>query len=187
MHTLQLIIKSSNPLRQKINLCLENLDINKISLESLCELFELDHSVSIVNIDKTNYLIKIIINHQNRTGNFYTTWFICFLCDKHYQNNRYDQQNFQRLLTTWLNCIKNDRDMLSQIIAKLDTLLDHLQTVIINDSNDSRLDEFREHMLSACFQPSKSCFQEKNRSRVVLQNSNSIRKLYLKLRHTFFY
>ncbi len=163
MHIFQLIIKSSNLLRQKISHCLENLDINKISLESLCKLFELDHFVSIIDIDKTNYLIKIIVNHQNRTGIFYTSWFIYFLCDKHYQNNNNNQQNFQRLLNVWLTNIKNDQDMLPQIIAKLDTLLDHLQNVIINDNNDNRLDEFRENMLTAFFQPSKSCSQESNR------------------------
>ncbi len=156
MNIFQSIIKSSNLLRQNINVCLENLDINKISLELLRELFELDHLVSILVIDKTSYLIKTIINHQNRTGNFYVTWFICFLCDKHYQNNSCDQQNFHRLLDVWLNYIKNDRDMLLQIIAKLDTLLDQLQIVIINDNNDNRLDVFRENMLTACFQPRKS-------------------------------
>jgi len=156
IHRFQLIIKSSNSLRQKMNYCLENLDINKISLESLCKLFELDHFVLILNIDKTNYLIKTIINRQNRTGIFYTMWFIYFLCDKYYQNNNIDQQNFQRLLNIWLTNIKNDQDMLPQIIAKLDTLLDTLQSVIINDNNDNRLHEFRENMLAACFQPSKT-------------------------------
>jgi hypothetical protein len=156
IHLFQLIIKSSHSLRQKINSCLENLDINRISLESLCELFQLDHSVSILVIDKTNYLIKTIINHHNRTENFYTTWFICFLCDKYYQNNGNEQQNFQRLLKIWLDYIKNDRDMLPQIIAKLDMLFDHLQNIIRNDDDDYRLTEFLENMITTVFQPSKS-------------------------------
>jgi hypothetical protein len=155
MKILQIIIKSSNSLIQKINSCLENLDINKISLASLCELFQLDHFVSILAIDKTNYLIKTIANHQNRTGHFYVTWFICFLCEKYYQIN--DQHHFQRLLNVWLDYVKNDRDILPQIIDKLDSLLEHLQTVIIDDNNDNRLEEFTDNMLTLCFQPSKSC------------------------------
>lgn len=162
MHIFQLIIKSSQCLRQKINTCLENLDINKIPLEVLSKLFELNHVVSIISIDKTNYLIKTIVNNQNRTGHFYITWFICFLCDKYYENNVNDQQNFQRLLEVWLNHIKNDRDILPQIIAKLNTLLEHLQTVLINDNNDNRLHQFRENILNVCFQPSKSCFHLNN-------------------------
>lgn len=46
--------------------------------------------------------------------------------------------------------------MLPQIISKLDTLFDHLQNIITNDNNDYRLAEFREHILTTVFQPSKS-------------------------------
>jgi hypothetical protein len=150
----QLIIKSSNSLRYKIKHCLENLDLNKISLESLCELFQLDHFVAIILIDKRNYLIGTIVNQQYRTKDFYTTWFICFLCDKYYQANQYEQQNFQHLLNVWLEYIQNDRDMLPQIIAKLDILIEHLQTILIDDT-DNRLLQFIENMITVCFQPSK--------------------------------
>jgi hypothetical protein len=83
---------------------------------------------------------------------------MCFLCDKYYKNNGDDQQNFQRLLKVWLDYIKNDRDMLPQIIAKLDTLIDHLQNITENENNDYRLMEFQENILTTVFHPSKSRF-----------------------------
>ncbi len=151
----QVIIKSSYSLQQKIRSCLENLDFNTVSLESLRELLQLDHSVSILTIDKTSYLIKTLVNQQNRTRDFYITWFMYFLCDKHYQNDGNGQQNFQQLLKTWLDYIKNDRDMLPQIIARLDILTDHLQSVIVNVNDDYRMMEFQDNILNTVFHPSK--------------------------------
>ena len=158
MEIFQLIIKSSSSLRYKIITYLDNLDVNKIPLESLCELFQLDHVVSIILTDKTKYLIKLITNHQNRNREFYTTWFICFLCNKYYQSDNADQQHFKQLLNVWLNYIQKDRDMLPQIIAKLDLLIEHLS--VVSDNNDNRLIQFIDDMLAICFQQSKFYLQQ---------------------------
>ena len=128
----------------------------KISLESLRELFQLDHAVSIFTFDKTNYLIRILTNYPNRPANFYITWFTCFLCDKNYQNNREEQQNFHQLVKNWLDCLQNDFNILLHIIGKLDSLLDQLHNTLIDERTDQRMDIFQEYLLHICFEPSKS-------------------------------
>jgi hypothetical protein len=99
---------------------------------------------------------------------------MCFLCDKYYKNSGDDQQNFQRLLKVWLDYIKNDRDMLPQIIAKLDTLIDHLQNVTENENNDYRLMEFQENILTTVFQPSMSRLSFNRKSKNIRYSRSSL-------------
>lgn len=155
LRTFQSIIKSSTSLPLKIHICLENLDMNKLSLETLRQLFQLNHSVSIFKFDQMNYLIRILNNYPNRTSQFYITWFRCFLCEKNNEHTKEEHDKFKQLVKTWFNCFQHDFNILVQIIEKLDSLFEHLQSTVTNENVDLRMDIFQHHLLIICFEPSK--------------------------------
>ena len=139
-----------------MNSCLEKFDTTKISLESFHELFQLDHSLAILKLDKTNYLIRIMTNYPHRTSTFFITWFRYFLCDNNYQHTPDEQKNYQRLLNNWLEYFANDLNILSEILTKLDSLLNYLQSVINDKENDPRMNIVLQYLLSICFEPRES-------------------------------
>lgn len=147
----QVIIKSSGSLHHKIKILFDQLDTNTISLENFYQLFKLDQLVSLLDIDKKAYLIKILTSQHNRTVDFYINWFIYFLCEKHSDVNPFDQLKFQQLLQSWLTSFQNDQYIFLQILSKLDKLLDHLQDTIDNSKTDKRFMQFIEQFINICF------------------------------------
>lgn len=151
LQTYQSIIKSSGALRSKISSSLDKFDTTKIPLESFDQLFQLDHSLAILKINKTNYLIRIMTNYPHRTSSFFIKYFRYFLCEKTFRNTPDEQKNYQSLLKNWLDYVANDLN----ILTELDSLLDYLQNIIHDHENDPRMGIVLRGLLNICFEPSE--------------------------------
>jgi hypothetical protein len=107
-------------------------------------IFHSYHPYFLFNIDRQQYLSRMLSRRDDQTTDYFITWFICFLCE-----SNPDWMNYQDLLSQWTECFIQNSDLFSKIIKKFDILIE-LWTKVAPD-NQQRSTFFVTHMVTQCF------------------------------------
>ena len=151
------IVTSSRDLKAKIRSLFLDLEVNTVPLEVFRELFQLDHLVGLIDLDRTSYLTQLLNKSQNRSVEFLSSFFIYFLCDRDYEpTNPKDQERFQTLLKLWMEHIIRDGNEFKKFISKLDGCIEHLISVS-RGNEDHRLANVTDRIIEQFFRTSEYC------------------------------
>ncbi|CAF3944692.1 unnamed protein product, partial [Rotaria sordida] len=138
----------NNELEEKIHIQLDKLlRENRFPNEFpfMCDIiFRSYNSYILHDIDRQQYLSRMLSRRDDRTMEYFITWFQYFLCDLNP-----DWVNYQSLLNLWTECFIYNQDMFSNIIKQIDMLIDSWTKVASQDHQRSNF--FLTHMVTQCF------------------------------------
>jgi hypothetical protein len=107
-------------------------------------LFHYYNPYSLYEIDRQQYLSRMLSRRDDRTMDYFIVWFKYFLCE-----SNPDWMNYQDLVNLWTECFFQNEELFSQIIKQIDMLIE-LWTKVAPD-NHQRLTFFVTHMVTQCF------------------------------------
>ncbi|CAM4864589.1 unnamed protein product [Rotaria socialis] len=96
------------------------------------------------NINRPEYLLRMLTYRKEHKTDHFIEWFKCFLCETDENWIRY-----QDLVYHWTNCFVKDQIALFEIMKEVDLLIDLWIKVAPN--NNQRSDFFVAHMVTQCF------------------------------------
>ncbi|CAM4953944.1 unnamed protein product, partial [Rotaria socialis] len=96
------------------------------------------------NINRQEYLLRMLTYRKEHKTDHFIEWFKCFLCETDENWIRY-----QDLVYHWTNCFVKDQIALFEIMKEVDLLIDLWIKVAPN--NNQRSDFFVAHMVTQCF------------------------------------
>ncbi|CAF3907546.1 unnamed protein product, partial [Rotaria sp. Silwood2] len=96
------------------------------------------------DIDRQQYLSRMLSRRDDRQMEYFMAWFQYFLCD-----SNPDWMNYQSLLNLWTECFVYKQDLFSNIIKQIDVLIDSWTKVAPQDLQRSNF--FLTHMVTQCF------------------------------------
>ncbi|CAF4755183.1 unnamed protein product, partial [Rotaria socialis] len=100
------------------------------------------------NINRPEYLLRMLTYRKEHKTDHFIEWFKCFLCETDENWIRY-----QNLVYHWTNCFVKDQIALFEIMKEVDSLIDLWIKVAPN--NNQRSDFFVAHMVTQCFSQGK--------------------------------
>lgn len=148
---IQSILQTNDTLRNKIEAYLNRKANNLTILEFPFVhniLFRSYHAYLLHNINRQQFLSRTLIHRKDHTSDYFTTWFECFLCQ-----TTEDWLNYKELTRQWTECFIRNRKLISEIMEKIDLLID--LWIKAEPNNTDRLNFFVTHMVTQCFQHGK--------------------------------
>lgn len=153
--TMRAIIKESRALSARMRQILLDPISKNALLETIREIFQLDHHLSLLKLDKTKYLVEILRKSTDQSEAFLSRWFLYFLCDRNYQESKEDDRNqFDVLMEAWFERVTHDPRVFLKFLSRLNECIESLQ-MISNTADDYRSKKFRDNMVETCFRMSK--------------------------------
>ncbi|CAF1283625.1 unnamed protein product, partial [Rotaria magnacalcarata] len=96
------------------------------------------------NINRPEYLLRMLTYRKEHKIDHFIEWFKCFLCETDENWIKY-----QDLVCHWTNCFVKDQIALFEIMKQVDSLIDLWIKVAPN--NNQRSDFFVTHMVTQCY------------------------------------
>jgi hypothetical protein len=148
---IQFIFETNDTIRNTIGKYLNEKNY-RISLEEFSSIREIIfrsyNQYILHNIDRQQYLSRILIRRDDQKLEFFLAWFRYFLCE-----SNPDWMNYRSLIIQWTECFFYNQDLFPQIIKQMDTLIERWTTVAQKDHKRSTF--FITHMVGQCFRKSK--------------------------------
>jgi hypothetical protein len=149
---IQFIFEINDTIRNTIGKCLNDKNFN-ISLEEfhfIREIIFRSYNQYILhNIDRQQYLLRMLSRRDDQTIDYFINWFQYFLCE-----SNPDWMNYQILLNQWTECFVYNQDFFSKIIKQMDMLIERWTNVAPKDSQRSNF--FIKHMVGQCFRQGRN-------------------------------
>ncbi|CAF3763739.1 unnamed protein product, partial [Rotaria sp. Silwood1] len=157
---IQSIFQTNDTLRNKIEPYLNgrNYNISVYEFSLIRDIFfHSYHSYLLLNINRQTYLFRTLFRRNDRATDYFLCWFEYFLCET--DDNWID---YQALTRQWTECFISDQKIFSEIMEKVDSLIDLWIKVAPN--KDQRSNFFVTHMVTQCFR------QAHNRQNKLVEN-----------------
>ncbi|CAF3297892.1 unnamed protein product [Rotaria sp. Silwood2] len=144
---IQSVFQTNNTLRSKIesDLNRRNYNISTNEFPLIRDIMIRSYNSFLLhNINRQQYLLRTLNRRNDRTSDYFLSWFECFLCEIDE-----DWINYQELTRQWTECFVTNKKMLSEVMEKVDSLIDLWTKVAPN--NNQRSNFFVTHMVAQCF------------------------------------
>jgi hypothetical protein len=128
----------------------KNYHISLDEFPFICEIIFRSYNQYILhNIDRQQYLSRMLNRRDGQTLEYFTIWFQNFLCEPNS-----DWIDYQILLNQWTQCFVGNQDIFSKIIKQMDTLIERWKNAASKDSQRSNF--FIKHMVGQCFRQGRN-------------------------------
>jgi hypothetical protein len=149
---IQFIFETNDTIRNTIGKCLneKNYHISMEEFSFIREIIFRSYNQYILhNIDRQQYLSRMLSRRDDQTIDHFIIWFQYFLCE-----SNPDWMNYQILLSQWTECIVYNQDLFSNIIKQMDMLIELWTKVAPKDSQRSTC--FIKHIVGQCFRQGRN-------------------------------
>ncbi|CAF4618689.1 unnamed protein product [Rotaria sp. Silwood2] len=176
MQLIQSIFQTNNTLQSKIKLELSRRNYNISSNEfSLIHdiIIHLYNSYLLYNINRLQYLTRILNSRYDRTSSYFLAWFKYFLC-----GTDEDWLIYKELTRQWTECFANDQKILYEILENIDSLIDLWTKASLNNNQESNF--FVTYMVAQCFRQAK----EQKRQNKLVENLIALAASMIEIKDT---
>lgn len=148
---IQFILETNNTLRSAVGRYLneKNYHIHLDEFPIIRDiLFRSYNEFILHDINRQQYLSRMLSRRDNQTAEHFIVWFQFFLCKPNS-----DWVDYQILLDQWTECFFDKQDLFSNIIKQTDMLIEIWTNAAPN--NTERVTFFIKHMVAQCLRQSK--------------------------------
>lgn len=149
---IQFILETNDAVRNAIGEYLNGINYH-ISLDEFPFireiLFRSYNQYILHNINRQQYLSRMLSRRDNQTDESFIVWFQYFLCEPDS-----DWVNYQILLGQWTECFVHNQDLFSKIIKQMDMLIARWANVAPQNAERSAI--FIKHMVEQCLRQSRN-------------------------------
>lgn len=148
----QFIFETNGTVGEKIKRCLNenNYHISSDEFSLIRDIiFRFYNPILLYGIDRQEYLSRMLSRRDDRKTDYFIVWFQYFLCEVNA-----DWMDYQTLLHQWTECFIQKQELFSNIIKKIDMLIEHWKKAAPNDNKRSTF--FVTHMVTQCFRQGRN-------------------------------